>query len=67
MNTVVKIRRVKLDSGGYDPFGRYFGVGYPLFSVDIDNGIDERREYIRATSYQEARNRHKGPGVTVYR
>lgn len=32
------LRRVRLDSGGYDPNGTYFGTGAPLFWCASDCG-----------------------------
>lgn len=32
------LRRIRLDSGGYDPNGTYFGTGTPLFWVASDDG-----------------------------
>ena len=35
------MRRVRLDSGGYDPNGTYFGVGNPLYWVSSeDSAVD---------------------------
>lgn len=64
-----KVSRVGLDSGGYDRYGKYFGVmsGYPVFSADIDDGDWVKREYIRAHSYQEARQHYKRLGMKVER
>jgi hypothetical protein len=31
------VHRVKLDRGGYDSRGKYYGVGSPLFEVEADN------------------------------
>jgi hypothetical protein len=36
------LRRVRLDSGGYDPNGTYFGVGTPLYWFASEDGsIDD--------------------------
>lgn len=35
---VLTVTRVKLDSGGYDPNGTYFGIGPPLFWVANEEG-----------------------------
>lgn len=51
--------RVRLDSGGYDSHGRYFGVGAPLYRLECwDLMIDEYhrepdREAARETLIQE--------------
>jgi hypothetical protein len=65
----VKVFRVKLNAGGYDRWGKYFGVlhHYPVFGADIDDGVYEKREYIRASSYQEAREHYKRLGMKVVR
>lgn len=34
----VTLRRVQLDSGGYDPAGAYFGIGSPLYWAATDDG-----------------------------
>jgi len=34
----VHLRRVKLDDGGYDPNGTYFGIGAPLYWYASDGG-----------------------------
>ena len=67
--TEVKVFRVKLDAGGYDRWGKYFGNlrHYPVFGADIDDGACEKREYIRASSYQEAREHYKRLGMKVGR
>jgi hypothetical protein len=49
----VSLRRVRLDSGGYDENGRYFGIGEPLY---IYTSLDmEIRSWVRARSRAEAR------------
>lgn len=34
----VTLQRVRLDSGGYDPQGAYFGIGAPLYWAATDDG-----------------------------
>lgn len=60
----IKVSRVKLDNGGYDSGGKYFGNlrGLNLYCADLDDGNWIRREYIRAPGYQEARNHFKSFG-----
>ena len=49
----VSLRGVRLDSGGYDAGGAYWGFGKPLFSaLSADGAVDM---IFRATSREEAR------------
>jgi hypothetical protein len=35
------LRQVRIDSGGYDPNGTYFGVGHPIYwYADADGEVD---------------------------
>ncbi len=34
----VTLRRIRLDSGGYDPEGAYWGIGEPLYWAATDDG-----------------------------
>lgn len=43
----VRVYRVKLDSGGYDDGGAYWGIGAPLYCAECDEG---GRQFVRATS-----------------
>ena len=46
------LRKIPLDSGGYDPEGQYYGIGKPLYrAVNLD---DEHVEEFRASTRQEA-------------
>jgi hypothetical protein len=59
------LRRVHLDSGGYGPFGRYYGQGAPLYwyaGDDIDG-------MLRAHSREDAKDRVRKlfPSATFYR
>ena len=42
------LRRVRLDSGGYDRGGAYWGHGEPLWCVWGDSGEDTLTTYLRA-------------------
>jgi hypothetical protein len=55
--------RVKLDRGGYDSRGRYWGVGAPLYLVEqvTDSGSYENARHVRAKTAAEAK--HKAFGV----
>ena len=43
----VRMRRVRLDSGGYDKGGAYFGLGAPLYYV---SGDESGYVYVRGVS-----------------
>lgn len=47
----VRVFRLPIDSGGYDPGGAYWGLGKPLYCAT--DGNDWRR-FTRASSRQEA-------------
>jgi hypothetical protein len=51
--------KVRLDRGGYDPDGRYWGAAIngtpPLFRAEADDGVEVREEYIRAWDRTGAR------------
>ena len=49
------LRRVRLDSGGYDPNGTYFGIGMPLYwYADEDGNVDA---VLRASNRKDAKRR----------
>ena len=48
----LEIRRVPIDSGGYDPGGAYWGSGKPLFFVSDEEG---RTRYLRASDAEQAK------------
>jgi hypothetical protein len=52
----VATERVKLDRHGYEGT-RYWGVGEPLYKVTVDDGRDLLREWIRASSVKQAKER----------
>lgn len=61
------LRRVKIDNGGYDSNGTYFGIGAPLYwCASEDGSIDEVR---RAAGRDEAKAFFKGayPKARFYR
>ena len=67
-NKTVKVSRVRLDGQGYDKGGRYFGTGPRLYHYEVEQphlNIDSG--YMRASSYQEARNHFKRNGYKVLR
>ena len=53
----VRMERVRLNAGGYDDTGSYWGVGGPLYRVD-----DPESEY-GATRHLRARNREHAKSV----
>lgn len=61
------LRRVRINSGGYDEGGSYWGVGLPLyFARDDDREIDM---FLRAVSRDDAKwqVRLKYPAAAFYR
>lgn len=50
----VTLRRVRLDSGGYDETGAYWGIGEPLYWAAADSGV-EYDETFRAGDRAEAK------------
>jgi hypothetical protein len=46
---------VRLDRGGYDRHGRYWGVGQKLYYVYPRHDLSARGEYIRAASAKDAK------------
>jgi hypothetical protein len=61
----VRLFRVRLDSGGYDPGGAYWGLGGPLYCADGD----DFREYLRASDREDARAQllEKFPDLKFFR
>lgn len=47
----VRLFRVRLDSGGYDDGGAYWGIGAPLWCAEDDDG---NRQFLRAGSRERA-------------
>lgn len=62
----VSLRRVRLDSGGYDNGGAYWGIGTPLYWAASDGG--EVDMWFRASDRHAAKGvvREKHPGATFY-
>ena len=46
---------IRLDRGGYDRRGRYWGTGQKLYYVYPRRDLGARGEYIRASSAKEAK------------
>ena len=54
------LERVRLNSGGYDPGGAYWGHGAPLY-VAWGDGADEVQEmFLRASDREEAKEIVRG-------
>lgn len=63
----VTLQRVRLDSGGYDHCGAYWGIGQPLYWAATDDG--QLDETFRAASRDAAKAhvRETIPAATFYR
>jgi hypothetical protein len=63
----VSVSRIRLNAGGYDSSGRYWGGGAPLYHVasEYDSVNFELRAADRAAAVAEVSRRH--PGVGFYR
>lgn len=48
------LRRVPLDSGGYDPGGAYWGQGTPLYCAFGETETEQLYAFVRAASRKEA-------------
>lgn len=59
----VSLQRVYLDAGGYTKgrFGKYFGVGAPLYQATSDDG--QVNSYIRANSRDDAKAQVRNIGI----
>ena len=63
----VSLRRVRLDSGGYDKGGAYWGHGQPLWYAE---GSEDGWRYLRAQSRDAAKKQLAdclGDGARFYR
>ena len=63
--------RIRLDSGGYDSGGAYWGIGEPLYGAETQDGLDDQvlRLFMRATDRNDAKNkvRERFPNARFYR
>lgn len=62
----IHLRRARLDSGGYDAGGAYWGHGQPLYAaVDADGDV----KYLRANSRDHAKRiiREQNPDARFFR
>lgn len=64
------LRKVRINNGGYDDSGRYWGVGKPLYSYDPDDFTNEYDGgHVRAYDREDAKTQVKAkyPSATFYR
>lgn len=65
------LRRVRLNRGGYDSFGTYWGVGMPLYIASGDIGDDYGEFHFRASDRRAAKalliGQYPGNIVRFYR
>lgn len=61
----IYIERVRLDRGGYDSRGQYWGVGEPLYRYGDDSGAIDG--YVRAHDRKDAKERirYRSPGMKI--
>lgn len=51
----LRLFRVRLDRGGYDDGGAYWGAGQPLYCLRGDGPVEEIRVFVRANSREAAK------------
>lgn len=52
----VRLYKVRINSGGYDDSGTYWGVGQPLYCCEVPDGVDIHiYQYVRANSREDAK------------
>lgn len=63
------LQRVRLNQGGYDRYGSYWGVGAPLYYYELDSYKDDIFGHIRACNREDAKERIREsvPGARFYR
>jgi hypothetical protein len=64
---LVTLRRVRLDRGGYDPQGTYFGLGEPLFWAATPDGAYDRTFRAADRDAAKATVRETYPHARFYR
>jgi|SRR5436190_20049161 len=65
----LSLRRIRLDSGGYDPGGAYWGLGAPLYwAGNCGDGLDVDM-FLRARNRDDAKAQIRAdyPGARFYR
>ena len=62
----LRLERIRLDSGGYDNGGAYWGTGIPLYMASAEEDI---RFFLRADNREVAKLKIRAdyPNVTFYR
>lgn len=50
----MKLSKVRLNRGGYDSRGRYYGTGRPLYRAEAEVCGKDREVHVRASSRKEA-------------
>ncbi len=65
----VTLRRIRLNSGGYDSGGAYWGIGQPLFYWAVIQDGDESSGFLRARNREDAKRQivEDQPDATFYR
>jgi hypothetical protein len=65
----VTLRRIRINSGGYDSGGAYWGLGQPLFWWSITQEGEESSGFLRASSRDAAKRQivELHPGAKFYR
>lgn len=53
---IFTLRRIRLNAGGYDRSGRYYGVGSPLYEYAADGINDDYAVDIRAADRADAKS-----------
>ena len=63
----IHLQRVRLDSGGYDKGGAYWGIGAPLFCAwcNSEDGVEVLTAYARAYDREHAKGLF--PNAKFYR
>jgi hypothetical protein len=51
----MKLSKVRLNRGGYDSRGRYYGTGKPLYKAEAEVCGKDREVHVRASSRTEAK------------
>ena len=54
------LERVRLNSGGYDPGGAYWGLGAPLYVAWGDGAEEVQEMFLRASDREEAKEIVRG-------
>lgn len=63
----VRVSRVRLDAGGYDPNGTYFGIGQSLYWIRTDGGEVDFVVRAHDRDYAKAEARNRIPMARFYR